>query len=178
MSLIRLTKWTAPTINPPTWKVFVWVDTMWPYSLDDTGTKTYLWVTQPTNIYGTEFHLFESNVKTNSTSKITKINWTTWILPVWKYKITISYNWFYEDKDTNFISYFKFWWVNVWEWSSDIIHSQRPRDKKTNQAYWFEKTFYVDVTTSWTKSVSLDFMPEDIINACMWNANIEIIRVS
>lgn len=189
MSLIRLIKQASPTTNPPAGRVFMWVDATWPYSLDETGTKVYLGVTPPsapTNVYGSEFHLFEQNAPITALAKTQAINWVTWVLPIWKYKITVSYNFNNIDRKTNFIWYFNFWGNWMWTWWDDIIHIDEEYSKRyiwtgpsgDNQRKAFTKTFFVDVITPATQSVLLEFAPETPQDVSIWNANIEVIRVS
>lgn len=132
------------------------------------------------NVYGTQFHLFESSAlsSTTSTTLQTKINQTTSILPVGKYEITISYLWNYDDDRDEFISDFTFGGQSVTSTTGNTIHRQEPKEDNGNQSFGFTKTFYVDVNTAGTRTALLQYRTSDNGDtARIWNVAIKIIRV-
>ena len=143
------------------------------------------------NVYGSEFNLFESNAitVTTSTTPTTKISGNTTNLPIGKYRITICYGWSLDSTAEDFESQFTFdgttFGINNGE-GSNFIHTQEPQDsfgnnpdgRGTGQIYSFTKVIYVDVTVAGSKALSLTFNPDTAgIEASMWDANIEIVRV-
>lgn len=137
-------------------------------------------------VYGTELNLFCSAAVTTHTSDVMldKINATTSSLPIGTYKVFISYNWNKQGNAEDFIAEAQFDGANLGQ--DTTIHRVEPKDQAgnwnstgSNQRRSFSQSYYVDVVSAGTKAVVLRFASElDGRNVSMWDAAIEIIRVS
>lgn len=144
------------------------------------------------DVYGTEFNVFQSNALTVSTSTTfnNKISGTTSSLPAGTYKVTISFGWSLDatNSDIMVASSFDgtFFGINDNDVTPDLILRQEPQDSggsdsdggDTEQKFKFTGVYYVTVASAGTKAVVLQFRPQaNGVQAALWDANIEVIRV-
>ena len=142
------------------------------------------------SVYGTEFHLFESNsVSTDNTGSFqNKISGVTSVLPAGKYKVSVSYGW---NRSSSTLSEFESRLTfdgSVIGNSDGLMHKGRPDSYLTGtnvtgtsaaQRYAFNKTFYIDLASAATHTVELQYRSSaaSAVSA-IWDASVEIIRVS
>lgn len=139
-------------------------------------------------VYGTELNLFESNsVSTDDTTNlIDKINDNTSNLPIGTYRLRVSYSWNFASTSNDFESYLFFDGSAIGPDASGLIHKQEPKDSAGNwngtgsaQRFSFSKDYYINIVVSGIRSVLLQFRTDNVgTNASIWDANIQLIRIS
>lgn len=122
---------------------------------------------------------------TASTTFQTKISDTTSNLPIGLYKITISYMWNHSSTSNDFEAQFTFDGSPLGQ-NSGVIHKEEPKDTGGDfsgtgsaQNLSYTQIFYVNVGVSGTKSVLLEYRTDSVgANSSIWDASVEILRVS
>lgn len=151
-----------------------------------TNTSTSATTNIELPVYGTEFHLFEANpvTTTTSTSLQTKLTGTTSELPIGKYEchVTSSYN---SDSNQRDIIIGLTHNGSAIGQSDEILRKEAKdtggsyESTGTNQKHILSQSYFFDVTAPATQTFEVKYCAEQNGHeVSMWDTSIKIIRVS